>query len=89
MFLLYSSYTLSAIGNFFHITPYEKPRNLTLLHTQNWGVTLLPNKIKQVIFAYLFQKNEAKFHTPVGELKFPNSLPNFYPIPGINGDNLR
>jgi hypothetical protein len=47
------------------------------------------NKLKQAISAYLFQKNEAKFHTPVGELKFPNSLPNFYPIPCINSDNLR
>ena len=54
-----------------------------------WVITLLPNKIKQAISAYLFQKNEAKFHSPVGELKFPNSLPNFYPIPGINDDNLR
>ncbi|RGW51244.1 hypothetical protein DWV67_12225, partial [Dorea formicigenerans] len=88
-------YLISSIEKYFHqlknifITTYKMLRHLILSYTKSWGTTLSPNKIKQAIFALLFQKNEAKFHTTVGELKFPNSLPNFYPIPCINSDNLR
>ena len=64
------------------ITIYSLLEIIVLARTES-------NKLKQAIFTYLFQKNETKFHTPVGELKFPNSLPNFYPIPCINSDNLQ
>ena len=47
------------------------------------------NKAADSESAAAIQKNEAKFHTPVGKLKFPNSLPNFYPIPCINSGNFR
>ena len=76
----------------FHDSLWKVGESYAIIHQKlgkYWVITLLPNKIKQAISAYLFQKNEAKFHTPVGELKFPNSLPNFYPIPCINSDNLR